>query len=116
MLKLKKDFECVLRDANTGEDLLTFYAQQVGDPNHTASFVGGGVASGSQSFSILVDQAYQPDNTPVDNLAEILNPLEQEVIINGHKWLLTSFAPSIRRRLGAGWANKPKTVYVLNLE
>lgn len=116
MNKLKKDFECILRDANTGEDLLTFYAQQVGDPNYTAGFEGGGVASGSQSFSILVDKAYYPDTTPVDNLAEILNPLEQEVIIDGNKWLLTSVSPSIRRRLGAGWARKPKTVYILNLE
>ena len=116
MFKLRKDFECVLRDANTNKDLLTFSAQQIGDPTYTAGFVGGGVASGSQSLSILVDKAYFLDNTPVEKLDEILNPLEQQVVINGHPGILTSWLPSIRRRMGAGWAANPKTVYVLNLE
>ena len=30
MDKFKKDYECILRDVNTGKDLLTLYAQQVG--------------------------------------------------------------------------------------
>ena len=117
MDKLKKDFECVLRDANTKQDLLTFTAQQVGDPVYSAEFEGGGVASGSQSFSIMLDKAYdciRQEN--VYMLDEFFNPLEQEVIINGRKWILTSWFPSIRRRIGAGWAAKPKAVYVLNLE
>ena len=117
MDKLEKDFFCTLRNVNTGEDLLTFFAQQVGDPNFSASFVGGGVASGSQQLVLLVEKAYdcKRDYT-VTNLQEYLNPLEQEVIIDGHKWLLTSFTPSIRRKLGAGWARSFKSVYLLNLE
>ena len=116
MDKFKKDYECILRDVNTGKDLLTLYAQQVGDPSYLAGFEGGGVASGSQNFTILVYQAFDEEGSIVEGLDDILNALEQEVIIDGHKWLLTSWNPSIHRRLGAGWARKPKKVYVLNLE
>lgn len=116
MDKFKKDYECILRDANTGEDLLTLYAQQVGNPSYLAGFEGGGVASGSQNFTILVYQAFDMEGSIVESLDDILNALEQEVIIDGHKWLLTSWNPSIYRRLGVGWARKPKTVYLLNLE
>ena len=116
MDKYKKDYECILRSSNERVDLLKLYAQQVGDPAYTASFVGGGVASGSQSFSILVFQAFDMKGNAVDKIDEYLNPLETEIEINGRKWLLTSWNPAIRRKLGAGWANTPKTVYVLNLE
>ena len=117
MFKLKKDFECVLREIKTGIDLLRFTAQQVGDPNYSADFVGGGVANGSQSFSILVDKAYDIETDEVvHKLDDRLTPLKHAVIINGHQWILTSWTPSIRRKMGAGWAAKPNTVYILNLE
>lgn len=116
MKDIQKDFRAILRDANTGTNLLRLDAQQIGDPLFSAGFEGGGVASGSQACSIVVNNAYDMNNNPVRNLQDVLNPLEQEVIIEGHKWLLVSFHPSIRRKMGAGWANKPKTVYILNLE
>ena len=117
-MKFKKDYECILRDSNTGDDLLIMYAQQVGNQSYGAGFEGGGVASGSQSFTILVYQVFTPTYGAEDlsKLAEILNPLEQNVVIDGRNWLLTSYSPNIMRRMGAGWANKPKTVYLLNLE
>ncbi len=104
MQKLKKDHSCVLRDTNTGKDLLTFTAQQVGDPVYNASYVGGGVASGSQSLTILTETEYKYE------------PYKHEVYVDGQRWTLTSFTPSIRRKHGAGWATRPRTVYVLNLE
>lgn len=116
MFKLKKDFECTLREIKTGQDLLRFTAQQVGDPTYSADFVGGGVASGSQSFSILVEKAYDAKNDVVYPLDDKFIPFKHAVIINGKQWILTSWMPSIRRKIGAGWANKPKVVYILNLE
>lgn len=104
MREIKKDFTCILQDTKTGVDLLTFTAQQVGEPQYSASFVGGGVASGSQAFSIVTEAEYT------------YNPLQHAVIIDGYKWLLTSFYPTLRRRHGAGWATRPKKLYVLNLE
>lgn len=104
MEKLKKDFSCILRDKTTGKDLLTFTAQQVGNPVYSAGFEGGGVASGSQALSIITETGYA------------FNPLQHDVWIDGKRWILMSFYPSIRRKLGAGWASKSKTYYVLNLE
>ncbi len=104
MLKLKKDYSCILKDKQTGRTLCTFTAQAVGDPSYSAGFEGGGVASASQALSIETEKAYK------------YKPLQHEVYVNGVKYLLTSFSPAVRRRLGAGWGNKPRTVYVLNLE
>ena len=115
-MEIRKDFKCTLRDVNTGRDLLTFAAQQVSDPNFSADFVGGNVSSGSQFFSILVDKAYYMDKRLVENLENELNPLEQEVIIDNHKWILTNYTQVVRRKLGAGWATKRKKLYLLNLE
>jgi hypothetical protein len=104
MHKLKKDFECILRDTDTGKDLLAFTAQQVGDPLFSAGFEGGGVASASQNMTIETE-------TKFDYV-----PYKHEVYVDGKRWTLTSFYPSIRRRHGAGWARKPRAVFVLNLE
>ena len=104
MKEIRKDFVCTLHDTKTGKDLLTFTAQQVGDPQFSAEFVGGNVASGSQNFTIVTEQAYA------------YNPLQHVVLIDGHQWIITSFYPTIRRKYGSGWANKPKKLYVLNLE
>ena len=103
MLKLKKDFKCVLRD-KMGNDLLTFYAQQVGDPVYNAGFEGGGVASASQSMTILTETQYD------------YNSLQHNVIIDGKKWIITSVTPSVRRKLGAGIGAKSRVVYLLALE
>lgn len=104
MEKIKKDFSCILRDSKTGKDLLTFTAQQVGDPLYSAGFEGGGVASSSQAMAIITQTSYA------------FNPLQHDIWIDGRRWKLVSFYPTIRRKLGAGWARKPKTYYVLNLE
>lgn len=103
MLKLKKDFKCVLRD-KMGNDLLTFSAQQVGDPVYNAGFEGGGVASASQNMTIMTEQDYD------------YNALQHYVYIDDKKWLITSVTPSIRRKLGAGMGAKSRVVYILALE
>ena len=104
MLKIKKDLECVLFDPDTNTNLITFTAQQVGNADYSASFVGGGVASSSQSLTIETELKYD------------YKPLRHQVIIEGKQWLITSFYPSIRRKLGGGTLHKIRKVYVLNLE
>ena len=104
MLKSKKDCTCILRDRKTGNELMRFSATQAGDPVYGAGFEGGRVASASQSFSIFTETAFD------------FKPYEHTVEIDGTTYILTSFSKGIRRRLGAGWGNKPRTVYVLNLE
>ena len=117
MNKFRKDYECILRDTNTGVDLLRMHAQQVGDPTFSAGYEGGGVASGSQNFSVLVFWAYDLEKGQiVDNIEDFFNPLEQNVIINGKKWLLTNYTPVVRRKLGANWSHSPNMAYLLNLE
>ena len=104
MLKSKKDCACVLRDKKTGRELIRFSATQANDPVFSAGFEGGGVASASQSVSVFTETAYE------------YKPLQHVVEIDGETYILTSFSRSIRRRLGAGWSNKPRMVYILNLE
>lgn len=104
MLKPKRDFICVLRDKKTGESLISFSATQAVDPVFSADFEGGGVASASQSFSVFTETAYD------------YKPLQHTVEIGDKTYILTSFSRLIRRRLGAGWGNRPRTVYILNLE
>ena len=104
MLKLKKDFTCVLLDKKTGADLFEFTAQQVGDPIFGAGFEGGGIASGNQSMTIITERNYQ------------YNALQHNVLIDDRKWIITSVVPSIRRKLGAGVGTKVRKVYILTLE
>jgi hypothetical protein len=104
MLKLKKDFKCVLCDKKTGNSLLEFDAQQVGDPIYGAGFEGGGVASGNQAMTIMTEKKYQ------------YNALQNNVMIDGKRWIITSVVPSVRRKLGAGIGTKVRNVYILTLE
>ena len=104
MLKSKNDCTCVLRDKKTGRKLITFSATQAVDPVFSAGFEGGGIASASQSFSIFTETVYK------------YKPYQHTVEIGDKTYILTSFSKSIRRRLGAGWGNRPRTVYILNLE
>lgn len=103
MLKLKKDWSCVLRDSDTGKDLLTFTAQQLGDIVDSAGFEGGNVASSSQTAMIQTETSYD------------YKPYEHKVIANGREWVITSVIPSVRRKHGAGLCNRPRVVYTLNL-
>ena len=103
MLKLRKDFKCILRD-KMGEDLLEFDAQQVTDPSFNVGFEGGGVASWNQSLTIMTEAAYD------------YNALQQHVIIDGKKWLITNVSVSMRRKLGAGMGAKTRAVYIIALE
>ena len=104
MRKQKKDFTCVLCDKKTGKKLISFSATHAVDPVFSADFESGGVAVASQSFSVFTETAYD------------YKPLQHTVAIGDKKYILTSFSRSIRRRLGAGWGNRPRTVYILNLE
>lgn len=103
MLKLKKDWSCVLHD-KTGKELLRFDAQQIGDPIDGAGFEGGNIASASQSAIIQTEKKYE------------YKAYEHYVIANGRKYVIASVIPSIRRKHGAGLHNRPRVVYTLNLE
>jgi hypothetical protein len=104
VLKLKKDWSCILRDCNTGKDLLTFDAQQVGDTVDSAAFEGGNIASASQYATIQTETKYD------------YRAYQQYVIANGRQYVIASVTPSIRRKHGAGLHNRPRTVYTLTLE
>ena len=104
MIKVKKDFNCILYDCNKGKEIDHFTAQQVTDENYGASFVGGGIASGSKAMSIMTEKRIE------------FEPLRYKIFIDGDSWMLTSVVPSKRRKLGSNVWRKTKTVYVLNLE
>jgi hypothetical protein len=44
------------------------------------------------------------------------NALQQHVIIDGKKWLITNVSVSMRRKLGAGMGAKTRAVYIIALE
>ncbi len=104
MLKLKKDWSCVLRDCNTDKDLLTFDAQQIGDTVDGAGFEGGNIASASQFATIQTETKYD------------YKAYQHYVIANGRQYVIASVTPSIRRKHGAGKHNRPRVVYTLILE
>lgn len=104
MLKLKKDFKCVLLDKKTGASLLEFYAQQVGNAVYGAGFEGGGVASGNQAMTIMTETPYA------------YNSLQHHIMIGDKKWILTSVTPSMRRKLGAKMGVQSQNIYILTLE
>ena len=104
MLRLKKDYKCVLLDKKTGANLLEFYAQQVGDSVYGAGFQGGGVASGNQAMTIMTETAYA------------FNPLQHQIMIGDKKWMLTSVTPAMRRKLGARMGVQSQNIYILALE
>ena len=104
MLKLKKDWSCVLRDFNTGKDLLRFDAQQIGDAVDSAAFEGGNIASASQYATIQTETKYE------------YKAYQHYVIANDRQYVITSVTPSIRRKHGAGSHNRPRIVYTLVLE
>ena len=100
-LKLKKDFECVLQD-ETGKELLKFSAQQAEDEMETVDFVGGGIASGSQTLKIITEKNF------------LFKANEHRVIVDGRMYVLANVVPSLRRKLGAKMGKKH--VYILDLE
>ena len=101
-LKLRTDYHCILVDKKTGNSILSFEAQQVGDAVLNASFEGGGVASAGQMMTIQTEREYK------------YNSLQHEVNIDGKTWIITSVRPSIRKRVGA--FGKSKCVWVLDLQ
>jgi hypothetical protein len=102
-MKLTKDFRCVLKDKRTNAKLIEFDAMQVGDAIFGAGYAGN-IASSPQDMTIATEFEYP------------FKAMENKVEINGREWVIASVTPSIRRKLGAGVAKKPKTVYVLRLE
>ena len=101
-LKLRKDFKCILVDKKTGNSILSFDAQQVGDKLVGAGFEGGGVASGNQSCTIQTEKNYP------------FNAFQHEVHIEGVKYIIASVRPSMRKKMGAFGKSTP--VYILDLE
>ena len=104
MLKIKKDFRCILVDKKTGANLLEFNAQQVSNAVYGAGFEGGGVASGNQAMTIMTETKYD------------YSALQHHIFIDGKKWILTSVTPAMRRKLGAGMCVKSQNIYILTLE
>lgn len=101
-LKLRTDLHCLLIDKKTGNTLLSFTAQQVGDVISNASFESSGVASKGQIGSIQTEANYH------------FNAMQHEVKINGERWIITNVRKSMRKTVGA--FGKSKTIYVLDLE
>lgn len=101
--EVKAELECILRDKKTGADLLTFAAQSVSDPVFEAGFEGGGVASGNQSWTIKTEAQFD------------FKAHQHNLLIDGRQWLIVSVTPSARKRLGAGFAAKPRFIYILDL-
>jgi hypothetical protein len=101
-LKLRKDFKCILVDKKTGNSILSFDAQQVGDKLVGAGFEGGGVASGNQSCTIQTEKNYP------------FSALKHEVHIDGVKYIIANVRPSMRKKMGAFGKSTP--VYILDLE
>jgi hypothetical protein len=101
-MKLKKDFECVLKDAS-GKVLTTFNAMQVGDPIYAAGF-SSGVATSPKEMVIATESTYP------------FKAGKGKVVIDDKEWVISSVTPSIRRKLGSGIIKKPKCIYILNLE
>lgn len=101
-LKLRKDYKCILVDKKTGNSILSFDAQQVGDRVIGAGFEGGGVASGSQACTIQTEKIYP------------FSALKHEVYIDGTKFIISSVRLSLRKKKGA--FGQSTQVYILDLE
>ena len=104
MIKLKKDFMCELRSReNVNVTEFKFPAQLYTDLTENASFVGGGIASASQSLSIITAKEY------------VYLPYAHTVNIDNRRYVITAVTPIFRRRLG-GISKKVKKYYILTLE
>ena len=101
-LKLRTDYHCILVDKKTGNSILSFEAQQVGDAVLNASYEGGGIASAGQTMTIQTERQYP------------YNSLKHEVRIDGNNWIISSVRPSIRKKVGS--FGKSVTVWVLDLQ
>lgn len=101
-LKLRTDLHCMLVDKKTGNTLLSFTAQQVGDVILNASFESSGVASKGQMGSIQTETNYP------------FNAMQHEVKIDGERWIITNVRKSMRKKIGA--FGKSNTIYILDLE
>lgn len=100
-LHAKTDFKCTLKDKNEKE-LFSFKATASSDLVLSADFVGGGVASGGQAFTVSTEREfdYQPFAHYVDTL--------------GRQFILQSVQISFRKPLGAG--GRMKKIYILELQ
>lgn len=103
MLKSKMDFKCRLVDSGTEEELLRFTASTVTDEITNASFVGGGIASAGQAFTIWTERAFD------------YQAYKQIVIVGDTRYKLVSVQKGMRKRLGAHCTNIVP-IYVLSLE
>ena len=101
-LKLRKDYKCLLVDKKTGNSILSFEAQQVGDRIVGAGFEGGGVASGNQACTIQTEKSYQ------------YSALKHEVYIDGTKFIISNVRMSMRKKMGS--FGQSTQVYILDLE
>lgn len=100
-LHAKTDFTCTLKD-NDERELLRFKATASSDLVLSADFVGGGVASGGQAFTVSTEREFQ-----YDPLAHRVSALEQIFAV-------VSVQVSFRKQLGAG--GRMKKIYILELQ
>lgn len=100
-LHAKTDFTCTLKD-NDERELLRFKATASSDLVLSADFVGGGVASGGQSFTISTEREF--DYRPFAHYVDVL----------GIRFILQSVQVSFRKQLGAG--GRMKKIYILELQ
>lgn len=100
-LHAKTDFLCTLTD-KSGKELLKFKATASSELVISADFVGGGIASGGQAFTISTERefAYQP--------------FAHYVSMLGMQFVLQTVTVSFRKPLGAG--GRLKKVYIMELQ
>lgn len=101
-LKLRTDYHCILIDKKTGNSILSFEAQQVGNITYNAEFQSGGLAKSVQMMTIQTERQYP------------YNALQHEIKIDGKTWIITSTRPSMRKKLGAFGKSAP--IWIIDLQ
>lgn len=101
-LNAKADFTAILKDEESGKQLITFKATANSDMILNVGFEGGGVASAGQAITISTEREYN------------YKANAQSVEILGRSFIIASVGVSFRKPLGA--RGRMKKVYILELQ
>lgn len=104
-LPVKYELKCMLVDLDTQKKIGEFKARVVRDRRATASFEGGNIASGGQSFSVATPDLLQ------------FEPYEQQVVVDGYTYIIVAYQPLTHMRVGRGYSERSRTKeLILELE
>ena len=106
MLQARYDLNCVLKETESGKEILSFEARQAGDYTENAGFDGTGIGSGGHSFSIATSKNFA------------FEPYNHKVYIKEYnlEFIVTSRRPIRYRRIGEMFAVEDSSEFVLELE